>query len=55
MNDIEEVLSHTGRYLAILADESHGCDRHCACGSVLLDPFQLECEHCHGSIQEKAA
>lgn len=46
INDIEEVVSGTGRFLTIMADESHGCDRHCGCGRVLLNPHSLACEVC---------
>lgn len=45
-HDIEEVISNTGRFLAILANESHPVDRHCRCGRILLTPYLLACEVC---------
>jgi hypothetical protein len=46
VNDIEDVTNNTGRFLRIMADESHGIDRHCKCGRVLLSPWSLSCEVC---------
>lgn len=44
-SDIEEVKQNTGRFLQILADESHPMDRHCACGRIILT-WSLACEIC---------
>jgi hypothetical protein len=53
--DIDEAVNDTGKFLRILADESHPVDRHCRCGRVLLDPWCLQCEHCEAAAAHREA
>lgn len=39
-------LSSTGRFLRLVADDSHPVDRHCGCGAILTDAWQERCDDC---------
>jgi hypothetical protein len=41
-----DITNTTGKFLAILADESHPVEKHCKCGHVLFDPWTAACEVC---------
>lgn len=41
--DIDEAFGGTGKFLRLSLD---GVDRHCKCGRIILDPWEMCCEHC---------
>jgi hypothetical protein len=45
--------SPSGKFLRLSANEEHPVDRHCKCGRILLDPYELCCEHCAITYEEQ--